>query len=122
MAKTTIHFHSGGGKQIEIQFPITMSDVQDLSYVAEVNATFMGANQQLVKSTQFSIPFTASDHSSDAQASDSNISVLIGVAIVVTLSVVLLLALAKVAGAECKRRHLLLRSRSYLKFSNSMQC
>ena len=36
------------------------------------------------------------------------LGVLIGVAIVVTLSVVLLLALAKVAGAECKRRHLLL--------------
>eukprot|EP00731_Ephydatia_muelleri_P011733 Em0006g627a len=115
VAETTTRFHSGGGKQIEIQFPIAMSDFQDLSYVAEVNATILGANQQLVKSTRFSIPFTAGDPASDAQARDSNTGVLVGVAIVATVSVVLLLVLAKVAGAKCKRR---ISNGPYLRFTN----
>lgn len=54
VAEATLHFNSGGEKHMELQFPVAMSDLQDPLFVAEVNVTSMGANNQLLKSTQLS--------------------------------------------------------------------
>lgn len=118
MAETTVH--SDSMKQIEIQFPVVMSDLKDSLYVAEVNATVSGANQQLTKSTRLSVPFTAADQSDNAAASDTSAGVLVSVAIGVSLSIVILMLMAIVARGQCKGCHLSRGSTaSYLRFKNA---